>query len=331
MSKATSAWLESQFKESYQSILNSPLSAWLQTLPAQMAEWQASAKHGDLDKWVKLLGKLPQTSPSRIELNENVSVGEAHDIAEYEQKVILGLLKQFMPWRKGPYHIHGIHIDTEWRSDWKWDRVAPHISDLSGKQVLDVGCGSGYHMWRMLGAGAEQVVGIDPTQLFFIQFHAIKHFMPRNDIHFFPLGIEQMQATNAFDTVFSMGVLYHRKDPMQFLTQLKDQLCSGGELILETLVVDGDATTVLMAGERYAQMRNVWFLPSVDALIVWLERLGFVDCRAVDVNVTTLEEQRATEWMTNQSLKDFLDPNDTSLTVEGYPAPKRAVIVAKKK
>jgi tRNA (mo5U34)-methyltransferase len=188
----------------------------------------------------------------------------------------------------------------------------------------------------MLGEGANNVIGIDPTQLFLIQFHAIKQFIskssaPSENIHFLPMGIEDMQPLRAFDTVFSMGVLYHRKDPMAFLQQLKDQLRKGGELVLETLVVDGDENTVLMAGERYAQMRNVWFLPSTAALSVWLGRLGFENIRVVDINHTTLDEQRATPWMETQSLKDFLDPEDITRTIEGYPAPQRAVIVANKK
>jgi tRNA (mo5U34)-methyltransferase len=301
-----------------------------------MDEWQRTGKHGEFDKWCRLLNKLPKPDAKTVDLKSTVTIGTAKDVDTYTQKQIEGLLKQFMPWRKGPYHIHGIHIDTEWRSDWKWDRVVPHIAPLSGRQVLDVGCGSGYHMWRMLGEGASQVIGVDPTQLFFIQFQAIKHFM-RNDavassnIHFLPMGIEDMQPLNAFDTVFSMGVLYHRKDPMSFLTQLKDQLRKGGELVLETLVVDGDENTVLMAGERYAQMRNVWFLPSTAALTVWLSRLGFENIRVVDINHTTLDEQRSTPWMDTQSLKDFLDPEDITRTIEGYPAPQRAVIVANKK
>lgn len=332
MSKIEQTW----FSDCYKSLLESPLAHWLHTLPALMDEWQRTGKHGEFDKWCRLLNKLPKPDAKTVDLKSTVTVGAAKDVDTYTQKQIEGLLKQFMPWRKGPYHIHGIHIDTEWRSDWKWDRVVPHIAPLSGRQVLDVGCGSGYHMWRMLGEGASQVIGVDPTQLFFIQFQAIKHFM-RNDavassnIHFLPMGIEDMQPLNAFDTVFSMGVLYHRKDPMSFLTQLKDQLRKGGELVLETLVVDGDENTVLMAGERYAQMRNVWFLPSTAALTVWLSRLGFENIRVVDINHTTLDEQRSTPWMDTQSLKDFLDPEDITRTIEGYPAPQRAVIVANKK
>nr|WP_169730591.1 DUF1698 domain-containing protein [Carnimonas nigrificans] len=40
------------------------------------------------------------------------------------------------------------------------------------------------------------------------------------------------------------------------------------------------------------------------------------------------DEQRSTEWMTFQSLKDFLDPEDQHKTIEGYPAPRRALLVA---
>ncbi len=326
MNKIAKQW----FDDCYHSLLTSPLSHWLETLPAQIREWDNNAKHGEFDKWCRLLEKLPEVTPETTDILTSVKVSNPQ-VSDYQQAQIQGLLKQFMPWRKGPYSLHGVDIDTEWRSDWKWDRVKPHISDLSGRNVLDVGCGSGYHMWRMLGEGASRVIGIDPTQLFFIQFQAILHFIRASHIHFLPLGIEQMQPLNAFDTVFSMGVMYHRKDPIAFLNQLKHQLRKGGELILETLVVDGDSTTVLMAGERYAQMRNVWFLPSVEALSVWLERVGFKDIHVADVNVTSLDEQRATDWMDSQSLKDFLDPEDISRTIEGYPAPKRAVMIATRK
>lgn len=319
------------FSAAYQDLLQGPLAHWLNTLPQQMDDWYRNALHGEFKKWQKLVDKLPAIEADNIDLLNSVTVNSNAPVSEYQKKHIEGLLKQFMPWRKGPFNFHGIHIDTEWRSDWKWDRVKPHIAPLAGKQVLDVGCGSGYHLWRMRGEGAANVYGIDPTQLFLIQFLATKHFIGDAPVHLLPLGIELMQPLKAFDTVFSMGVLYHRKDPMLFLQQLKDQLKPGGQLVLETLVVDGDENTVLMAGERYAQMRNVWFLPSCDALKVWLTRLGFVDCKTVDVSVTSIEEQRATPWMTNHSLVDFLDPNDHSKTIEGYPAPTRAVITATKK
>ena len=147
--------------------------------------------------------------------------------------------------------------------------------------------------------------------------------------HFFPVGIEQMPQLNSFDTAFSMGVLYHRRSPLEFLQQLKGLLKPGGQLVLETIVVEGDETTVMMPGERYAQMRNVWFLPSAKALAVWMQRLGFADIEVVDHNTTSLQEQRATEWMQGESLADFLDPNDHKMTIEGYKAPIRAILTAR--
>ena len=77
-------------------------------------------------------------------------------------------------------------------------------------------------------------------------------------------------------------------------------------------------------------MKNVYFIPSVDCLINWLQKTGFKNIRCVDVALTTLEEQRKTDWLENESLIDFLDPQDHRKTIEGHPAPKRAVILAEK-
>ena len=180
----------------------------------------------------------------------------------------------------------------------------------------------------MRGEGAKFVVGIDPTQLFFTQFNAIQHFVNDSKVNLLPLGVEQLPELQAFDTVFAMGVLYHRRSPIDFLYQLKAQLVKGGELVLETLIVDGDENTVLVPGERYAKMRNVWFLPSCAAMCAWLARCGFKNIRVVNTDITALDEQRKTDWIDTESLSDFLDPNDNSKTIEGYPAPKRAIFLA---
>ena len=316
------------FNNFYQKIAQNRLSTWLNVLPAQLTAWQKNELHGEFAHWEKTLDALPKTTPSSVNLTDSVTIGNESDINQGEFKRIENLLKKFKPWRKGPYHIHGLHIDTEWRSDFKWDRLAPHISDLSNRYVLDIGCGSGYHLWRMHGAGAKFVVGIDPTQLFFMQFNAVQHFAQNDNVHLLPLGVEDLPELKAFDTVFAMGVLYHRKSPIDFLYQLKAQLVKGGELVLETLVVDGDINTVLVPGERYAKMRNVWFLPSCDAMVAWMERCGFKNIKVVNTDVTALNEQRKTDWIDTESLEDFLDPNDPTKTIEGYPAPKRAIFIA---
>ncbi len=318
------------FRPFYQQIAQSELSAWLETLPLQLKQWEKQT-HGEYAKWSKAIDLLPHFDNGELNLKSAVQISRDLPLTDGEQKQLVHLLKQLMPWRKGPYHLFDVHIDTEWRSDFKWDRVLPHLSSLQDRLVLDVGCGSGYHMWRMVGEGAKMVVGIDPTELFLCQFEAVRKLL-NNDrrANLIPLGIEQMQPLGVFDTVFSMGVLYHRKSPLDHLTQLKNQLRKGGELVLETLVVDGDENTVLTPKDRYAKMKNVYFIPSVACLTNWLEKSGFENVRCVDVETTSLDEQRKTEWLDNESLIDFLDPQNHTKTIEGYPAPKRAVILANK-
>ncbi|SFT44852.1 tRNA 5-methoxyuridine(34)/uridine 5-oxyacetic acid(34) synthase CmoB [Halomonas saccharevitans] len=321
-----------EHRDLYRAFLDQGLDAWLARLPDQLARGLDRQRYGDLPAWEKAVAKLPDLPETRrVELDrDTVSVEAA--LEDSQRRQAESLLRKLMPWRKGPFCLGGVNIDTEWRSDWKWQRVAPHLAPLNGRRVLDVGGGSGYHAWRMAGAGAAFVLVIDPSPRFFWQFRAVRHFVGDADghrTHFLPVGIEDVPERLAFfDTVFSMGVLYHRPSPLEHLVQLKEALRPGGELVLETLVVEGDATTVLLPGERYAAMPNVYFLPSSAALCQWLERCGFHNVRVVDEAATTTEEQRASDWMTFQSLADFLDPDDPIRTREGYPAPRRAVIMA---
>ncbi|WP_374981807.1 tRNA 5-methoxyuridine(34)/uridine 5-oxyacetic acid(34) synthase CmoB [Pseudomonas solani] len=310
-----------------QTLMGTPLQEWAADLPGQL-DAKLAIGHGDLQRWGAAVDALPPITPTRVELAQRFALDG--DCDEATRTALKDALMGLIPWRKGPFELFGVHVDTEWRSDWKWSRVSPHL-DLRGKRVLDVGCGNGYYQWRMLGAGADSVVGIDPNWLFFCQFLAMKRYLPDLPAWHLPLALEELPAKlEGFDTVFSMGVLYHRRSPIDHLFDLKDCLVRGGELVLETLVVEGDAQQVLVPEDRYAQMRNVWFLPSVPALELWLRRAGFVDVRCVDVSVTSIEEQRSTEWMRYQSLPEFLDPADHSRTIEGLPAPARAVMVARK-
>lgn len=318
------------FGDFYQSIAKESLSSWLETLPRQLAYWQRENLQGCFKNWYKTVEHLPLLQPEHLDLLHSVTANSSA-LSERHRHGIYNLLRSLIPWRKGPYSLYGTDIDTEWRSDWKWQRILPHLSPLIGRTLLDVGCGNGYHMWRMLGAGAKRVVGIDPMPLFLCQFEAIRKLLGNDPrVHLLPLGIEQLPPSNTFDTVFSMGVLYHRRSPFDHLLQLKNQLISSGELVLETLVIEGDDQAVLVPGDRYAKMRNVWFLPSGGALKNWLIKCGFVDVHMVDISVTSTNEQHRTDWMTSESLADFLHPSDVNKTVEGYPAPMRAVLLATK-
>jgi len=323
------------FNTLYRDLEHSELAPWLDDLPQQIQQVFDEKTHGFLEDWVQLLQNMPQATPCDVDFSAGrVRIGQASDMSVDDAVQLEQQLRTIIPWRKGPYELFGIHVNTEWRSDFKWTRIAPHISPLQGRTVLDVGCGNGYHMWRMLGEGAELVIGADPSQFFLAQFRAIKQYAGESlPVHLLPMKSEQLPAFTrrykgvGFDTVFSMGVLYHRASPVTHLQELRSFLRKGGELVLETLVIDGDENTTLIPEGRYAKMRNVWFVGSTAFFIRLLERVGFVNCKVVDECVTSLDEQRATDWMTFESLSDFLDPNDVSKTVEGYPAPRRATII----
>ncbi len=305
---------------------------WLNQLPTLLAETLNPDANGHHPRFAQALNAVAELPVAQsVQLNQ-AAVCACGVLAPAQQDALHHAARKLMPWRKGPYQLYEQLIDTEWRSDQKWARLVPHLPDLNNKRLLDVGCGSGYHLWRMRGAGAAEVVGVDPTLLFLAQFLLVRHLLGEHPVWFLPLALEQLPepASGAFDVVFSMGVLYHRRSPMDHLLELKAQLKPGGTLVLETLVVPERFGQLLVPKDRYAQMKNVWFIPAVVELVRWLERCGYQNIRHVDTTPTTPDEQRTTDWTKGQSLQDFLDPNDHSRTVEGYPAPLRAIVLAEK-
>jgi len=285
------------------------LQEWPDVLQALLDTRMSARTHGDFERWREIVTALPDAGNDRPRLRE----------------LLLGL----SPWRKGPFDLAGIRIDAEWCSNHKWARLADNIQALDNRNVLDVGCGNGYYALKMRQAGASTVIGVDPTLLYVMQFLAINRF--ERDTHTFVLPVrldELPPARNAFDTTFSMGVLYHQRSPVDHLRQLRTTLRPGGQLVLETIYVPGEESYACTPRERYARMRNVWLLPTINELTTWMERTGYRDIEVVDTSITTTEEQRSTEWMTFESLREALDPDDPSKTIEGWPAPHRVIITA---
>ena len=299
---------------------------WMKAVCREANKALQYCRHGDLPRWAAALDTLPKTEAMADLAHDAPRLGAQVENREELREHLMKL----HPWRKGPLNVAGMEIDTEWRSDWKWSRIAPHV-DLKGSRVLDIGCGNGYYGWRMLGAGADLVIGIDPTLVFVMQWLACRHFSGDLPNFVLPLGIEDLpDLPMEFDCVFSMGVLYHRRDPAHHLERLRRLAGASGTLVLETLVLpDSQANEVLVPEGRYARMRNVWAVPGMARLLDWLSEAGFSETETVHAGKTSVDEQRSTRWMTFESLEKALDMNDPSLTIEGHPAPRRVVIIAR--
>jgi len=303
------------------------LTTWKDALAPLLKERVSDNTHGNIAQWREIVRQLPATKCASATEDESAVIISGGEISPKEISRIRKLLQDLTPWRKGPFKVHGIDLDSEWRSDMKWNRIRNSIEPLDGRNILDVGCGDGYYAFRMKNAGAARVIGIDPTLLFVCQFLALKKMSGTTSVHVLPLRLHELPPEpKSFDTTFSMGVLYHQRDPAGHLKQLRDTLRPGGELVLETLVLPGDEPAVVQPEGRYARMRNVWHLPTVPTLETWLQEAGLRNIRVADISNTTVDEQRTTPWMPFESLAESLDPDDSSLTIEGLPAPTRAVL-----
>lgn len=302
----------------------------LAPLAALCRERMSPAHHGDSPRWLAALERLPVIPPSDVDLGDTVRVGRRGDITQAQARALEASLRALQPWRKGPFEFFGLRIDAEWRSDWKWARIAPALGDIAGARILDVGAGNGYYGWRMLQAGADRVLGVDPMIVFNMQHRATGFYLSeiaeRNIL--LPIRFEELPAGPEFDLVFSMGVLYHRRDPHEHIARLRAHVARGGRVVVETLVVGSEHAPALRPDGRYARMSNVWYIPTVETLRVWLVELDFDDIEVVSVARTTTDEQRTTDWMRFESLAEALDRADPTRTVEGHPAPVRAIVTA---
>ncbi len=286
------------------------LSNWRKVLEPLLARRLSADAHGDFERWMQVIASL--------------------DDAANKPKELRQLLLDLSPWRKGPFDVNGIHIDSEWRSDLKWQRVKDAITPLDGRKVLDVGCGNGYYALQMRKAGARCVIGVDPTLLYVMQFLTVNRFEKDAGVFVLPMRLHELPLpAKKFDSTFSMGVLYHQRAPIDHLRQLRQTLRPDGELVLETLFVPGKESFACTPENRYARMRNVWLLPTIAELTTWLTRSGYQDIELLDRSLTTVDEQRSTDWMRFESLAEALHPDDSSETVEGWPAPRRVVLRAR--
>lgn len=264
--------------------------------------------------------------------SDHVTIGDRSNVNEDQFSLVLEAIKSLHPWRKGPFKLLGHEIDAEWRSNLKWDRISPALGELRGRQILDVGCGNGYYMFRAAAQDPGLVLGLDPSVAFYFAFELMQRYLQMPNLQYDRLGYQHLYVFDkAFDIALCMGILYHHRSPVEILRSLLSTLKVGGFAIIESQSIDGEGSMALFPEDRYAKARNVYFIPTKDCLINWVKRAGFKNVELVSHTKVTVEEQRKTEMMTYESLSDFLAPNDDTKTIEGYPSPYRTVVRAERK
>lgn len=303
---------------------------YLQNLCAEKDRW---TEFKNQDAWIDFFNHLPDLHYSDLSLDKRaVTVSSIKSLSQNQIDDLKSKAMQLAPWKKGPFNLFGIEIDAEWRSDFKWQRLQSAIGDLSGKTVLDIGCNNGYFMFRALGADARFVLGIDPVLPCRHQFHFINHFVKSPKVHFELWGVEDVKAfKNSFDVILHMGIIYHHRHPLEQLIDIREALKPGGTAIIETIGIAGEGSHALFPEDRYAGMKNIYFVPTLNCLINWARKSQFINIEVIDDCPTSTEEQRPTDWAPKKSLEHVLDLENSELTIEGYPAPRRLMIKVQKK
>lgn len=303
-------------------------SSWQKELEPYQKNFFGQKKDKRITEWTELLLKLPTLKNKQIDLIDGVVV--LCDLDKKDLEDVKSLLLKFLPWRKGPFQINDLIVDSEWKSNLKWERFLELNIDLSGKTILDVGSGNGYSGFRMLGCGAKEVLCLEPNLMHVSQFAAINHFVKSSKIKMLPARLEELNIPDpAFDLIFSMGLLYHQRDPEAHLKLLSSHLRENGIIVLETIIAPEDFGNALIPEERYANMPNVHFVHTELGLTHLANNMGLEIISKSTQQPTTLSEQRSTEWMPFGSLGSAINKDDKNLTIENLPAPNRQFFVIK--
>lgn len=179
-------------------------------------------------------------------------------------------------------------------------------------------------MFRMAAHQPAFVLGFEPFVQHYYCFNLLNGFARQKQLRTELLGIEHLRLfPQCFDVIFCLGILYHRPSPLDALKDLLTALKPGGTLLLESQAIPGEESIALFPEKTYAKVPGTWFVPTASCLKNWLERSGFQQVRLFCQHAMSAQEQRRTEWMCFESFQDFIDKQDPSRTIEGYPAPWR--------
>jgi tRNA (mo5U34)-methyltransferase len=312
--------------------LATPHQAKIAALLAKCDALEASEKKG-VSRYRHPLASIRHLRARYLDFTgDAVKIGRRDELSAAEHQQVLAVMRNFMPWRKGPFEVFGIAIDAEWRSERKWNRVRPALPDLRDKIIADIGSNNGYYLFRMAAHQPALALGFEPYLHHHFTFKTLNSLAGQANLRSEMLGVEQLGLfENCFDVIFMMGILYHRISPIEVLQETLKALRPGGTLIIESQAIPGTEPVALFPEKTYAKAPGTYFVPTGACLVNWLTRTGYLDVELFHSHPMDNREQRRTAWMDFESYDNFIDPAHPALTIEGYPAPLRVFIKARKK
>lgn len=270
---------------------------------------------------------------------------------------VLAQLNELGPFRKGPFRIDGIDVDSHWLSDLKWQFMLPIFQQTEFQILLskpnlsfvDIGSNNGYYLFRLihwlmgnselnlepsfinnLSGKGQLFLAIDPVAQFEAQFRFLHRILNDYPIQFERIGWQRVVSLARFDIILCMGVLYHQTDPISMLRSFHRSLNQGGHLILETMIipsVENNLPISLMPPNKYVGSSGVWFVPTKEALLNLLQRAGFQNIQIESIRSALDEQKRFGDF---PAFREVLNSNNVNETMEGLPAPLRIFVTARK-
>lgn len=239
------------------------------------------------------------------------------------QESLAGEIQRLAPW------FHNLHLPdgSQTAPDhqlgdfprYKWEQIAPHLpADLSGWQVLDIGCNAGYYSLELAKRGAEvTAIDIDPHYLRQARWAASVHGL-EDRIHCHQMALYHLAGwERKFDLVWFMGVLYHLRYPLLALDIVRRR--AGNLMVFQTLTAPGDevfpaeadypiSRREVLVAEGWPRMSFIehrlagdptnWWAPNHACVEALLRASGFRDIRRIghEIYQCRADEQLEHPW-----------------------------------
>ena len=199
------------------------------------------------------------------------------ELAPEERARLLERVKELEPWLQGPFALGGdLVIGGAWRIDHRWQALRPHVPDVTGRRVLDIGSNAGYDPFMFKLLGAADVMACEPFE--FIQQMEFLESIYRTGVRPCRMRWQELDPERdaRFELVHCHGVLYHEVHPMVLLQRLREMLTDDGVLLFGSMMLADPELSecARFVPGAYYNDPSWWWVPGRLAMRWMLETVG---------------------------------------------------------